>query len=198
MAGVFVLGHHDRVRKHGAHGHPGLLAGQNVGAVGLLLGDAGHRTVVGTGARLGDGQRGDGPAGLHVVVHGLLLLLVGAELHDVEHRQGVLVEDMHAAGLLVQALDHEADGQTVGRDSAVLFGDAHEAETGIAVSFGDLVGHAALFVHLGDDVVGEVALAELVNALQQKLLLVGQIKVHISSSITRSGPFWPCTSLSMR
>ena len=181
VGGILVLGDDDGVRQNSAHGHPRLLAGQLVGAVSLLLRNAGHGAVIGTGARLGNGQRGDRPAGLHVVLHGFLLLGLGAELHDVEHGQGVLIQDVHAAALVVQTLEHKADGHAIHRDSAVLLGDAHQTEAGIAVRLGDLLRHAVVFVHLLDNVLGEVTLAELVHAFEQHLLLIGQIEVHLLS-----------------
>ena len=181
VAGVLVLGDDDGVRQLLAHGHPRLLAGQLVGAVSLLLGDRGHGAVVGTGAGLGDGKGSDRPAGLHVMIHGLLLLSLGTELHDIEHGQGVLIQDVHAAALLVQALDHQADGHAIHRDSAVLLGNAHQTETSVAISLGDLLRHAVILVHLLNDVFGEVALAELIHALEQHLLLIGQIEVHLLS-----------------
>lgn len=146
---------------------------------------AAHVAVVGAGARLGDGERAQGPAGLHVRVHALLDLLGRAELHDVEHGERVLVQDVVAAARAVQLLDHEAQRDLVGRNAAVLLGNAHEAEAHIAVRLGDLVGHVLRLVHLLDDVLGEVPLAELAHALEQELLLVGQRKVHL---VLRSFP----------
>ena len=177
-AGIFVLSDDDGVRKFLAHGDPGLLAGKPVSAVGLLLSDAGHGAIVGASARLGDGQRSDRPAGLHVVVNGLLLLLFGAELHDVEHGQGVLIEDMHAASAVVKLLDHQAQRDFVSRDSAVLLRNTHQAKASVAICLGDLVGHAAVLVHFLHDVVGEIAIAELAHAFEQQLLLIGQSEIH--------------------
>ena len=181
MRRILVLGNDDGIREDSTHGHPGLLAGQLIGAIGLLLRNASHGAVVGTGTRLRNGKGSNRPSGLHIVVHGLLLLSLGTELHDVEHGQGVLIQDVHAAALVIQTLEHKADGHAIHRDSAVLLGNAHQTETSVAISLGDLLRHAVILVHLLNDVLGEVALAELIHALEQHLLLIGQIEVHLLS-----------------
>ena len=112
------------------------------------------------------------------MVNGLLLLLFGAELHDVKHGQGVLIEDVHAASTVVKLLNHQAQRDFVSRDSAILLRNAHQAKASVAICLGDFVGHAAVLVHFLHDVVGEVAIAELTHAFEQQLLLIGQSEIH--------------------
>ena len=112
------------------------------------------------------------------MVNSILLLLLGAELHDVEHRKRVLIEDVHATAAAIQLFDHEAEGNLVGRNSTIFLGDAHEAEAGIAIRLGDFLGHAVGLVHLLDDVLGEIAIAEFTHAFKQEFLFVGKSEIH--------------------
>ena len=70
---------------------------------------------------------------------------------------------------------------SISNRSATTGPDAHQTETSVAISLGDLLRHAVILVHLLHDVLGEVALAELIHALEQHLLLIGQIEVHLLS-----------------
>ena len=54
-------------------------------------------------------------------------------------------------------------------------------EVAALMSFGDLLRHGVRLVHLVDDVLREIALAEFVDALQEQLLLVSQGEIHFSS-----------------
>lgn len=105
-------------------------------------------------------------------------LLRRAEFDDIERREGVLIQDMVAPAGVIQLLDHHAERDLVAGNSTVFLGDAHKTEARIAIRLGDLVRHVASLVHLFDDVLGEIPIAELANAFQEQLLLVGHSKVH--------------------
>ena len=112
-------------------GNPRFLAVEQVGAVGLLDGDAGHGVVVGAGAGFGDGSDGNAGA-LDVVhhVHDLLLLLFIAELNNVHDGVEVGLEGKHAAGVLVELFHEHYQGELFAGDAAHFFGQAqvHEAQ----------------------------------------------------------------------
>ncbi len=74
---------------------------------------------------------------------------------------------MHAAAAAIQLFNHKTDGHAVGRDSTVFLGDPHQAKPGIAIGLGNLIGHAVCFVHLLDDILGEVALTKLAHTFKQ-------------------------------
>ena len=180
VGGVLVLGYHHGVDGKAAQGNPGLLAVQQVGAVGLLAGYAGHGVVVGTGSGLGD--RGAGDAGaLHVLdrVHDHFLLVFGAEVDDVGDGVEVGNEGKRYAGELMELLYQKNLGELVYRNAANLFGKAQVHEAGLAVGHGGLYADVVVnLVSLLYCFVGEVAGCVLMGAFNEKLLLVGKLEIH--------------------
>ena len=172
---ALVLGDDDRVQGQAGQRRPGLLAVEQVGAVGLLDGDAGHSVVIGTGGGLGDGRGGDAGA-LAVLdgVHDEFLLGLAAEIDDV--RDGVRVggEGQRGAGELVQLLGQDDLGELAARHAAHFLGKAEMHEAGLAVGHGrfeaDVVVHLVRLLHR---FLGEVALGVLARAFDKELLVIG-------------------------
>lgn len=173
--GVLVLGDDQHVGEDLALSDPRLLAVEEVGAVLLLPRHAGHRLVVGACAGLGEAEGEDRLARLQVVLHGVGDLLGRrAEVDEVAHREGVVEGAERGAGMVCELLGEESQGDEVRIDPAVLLGDAHQAEAALHPGGGELLAHPAVLVHLLNLVLAGIALAELLNALDEKLLLVSE------------------------
>ena len=169
-----------------AVGDPHLLAVDLVGAVVDLLGRGLDRLDV--GAELGLGQREGGAdlAGRHAR-QVLLLLLVGAELHQQVGADEVRVDD---AGDRDPAARELLDDHRVGR----------QVEAQPAVLLGDRDPEQAELLHLLDDRLGELVLVvvvlgvredllvrELADHLGDRLLLVGEVGLGAGRDGHRAG-----------
>ena len=135
VAWVLVLRNNHGVERKAAKRDPGLLAVQEVRAIGLFARDAGHRVVVRSSGGLGDGGTGDAGA-LNVLdgVHDQLLLLFRAKVDHVGDGIEVGNEGEHHAGEFMELLNKEDLGELVDRDAADIFRKAHVHEPCLAVA----------------------------------------------------------------
>ena len=144
-----------------------------------------HRVAarLGLGQRVGEHRLAAGDrrqVALEQVLRGRQQQRHGAELVDGRDQRG------RRAGPR-DLLDHDAGGQRVGAGAAVLLGDVHRVEVGLAQRVVGLLRELALLVDLGG-VRGDLVVADGSDRLAQHLVLVGQpeqVEVAHRSSLRR-------------
>lgn len=161
--------------------HHGLGTVQHDSAIGIIpMNCRGHRTVIRTSARLGKRQRKALLAGLLIRLHALSNLLRRAESCKVIHGKTVRHERHRGACAAHKLFHHQGKCLSIGRNSAVLFGNEHVAETSLKIGLAHFVVHATILVPLFDALLGNPAIAELAKILEHELLFVSQFEIHSS------------------
>ena len=177
---ILVLAHHDEAVNVLALGHPGLHAVDVHLAVARAGGQALHALVVRARFGLGDGQAVRRVAVLLVVVHRELDLLRRAEFAHVEHDEQVGSHGDVAAGM-VELFDDHGHRLMVDGLSTVFLGQAVHAPTRIDPRLRHFGSDAAVLVAGRDDLLRQVLLGPLADALLDAELFLGVCEIHASS-----------------
>ena len=165
-----------------ADGYPRLLAVQQVGAIGLLHGNACHGIVVRACARLGNGRyRNAGARNVVHHVHDLLLLLFVAEFDDVHDGVEVGLERQHARGVLMELFHQQHQRELVARNAAYLFRQSQVHKAQLAESHGSLEADMVIdLICLLDGFRRKVLFRVLLRAGNEQLLVWRQFEIHYS------------------
>ena len=177
---IFVLSYNHGVDRKTAKGNPGLLTIQDISAVWLLLGNAGHSVVVGTSSRFRNCRTSDaGALNIFDSIHDHFLLFFGAEVNYVGNGIEVGYEGKGNTSELMKLFYQKNLGKLVYWNATNFLRKAKMHEACFTVShscfYADMM---VYFVGLLYRFIGEIAASIFTSAFNQQFLFVSKLKIH--------------------